>query len=40
VIDAYGRAIEFDADLRRRWSGIVAATPALAEQIALAISHP
>jgi myo-inositol-1(or 4)-monophosphatase len=37
VIDVFGRPIEFDVDLRRRWSGIVAATPELAEQIAVAV---
>lgn len=31
VVDAFGRPIEFDTDLTRRWSGIVAATPELAE---------
>jgi myo-inositol-1(or 4)-monophosphatase len=31
VVDAFGRSIEFDIDLTRRWSGIVAATPELAE---------
>jgi len=37
VIDAHGRAIEVDPDLTRRWSGVVAATPALAEELAAAI---
>lgn len=37
VIDAFGRPVEFDTDLTRRWSGIVAATPALAEELAAAI---
>ncbi len=37
VIDAQGRPIEFDIDLTRRWSGIVAATPLLAEELAQAI---
>ncbi|GAA4426409.1 bifunctional fructose-bisphosphatase/inositol-phosphate phosphatase [Actinokineospora soli] len=37
VIDARGRALEFDPDLTRRWSAIVAATPALAEEIAAII---
>jgi myo-inositol-1(or 4)-monophosphatase len=33
VLDAYERPIEFDTDLTRRWSGIVAATPDLAYAI-------
>lgn len=33
VIDAFDRPIEFDIDLTRRWSGIVAATPELADQL-------
>ncbi|MFD1812444.1 inositol monophosphatase family protein [Rhodococcus gannanensis] len=33
VLDAYGRPIEFDTDLTRRWSGIVAATPELGEEL-------
>lgn len=31
VIDAFGRPVEIDPDLSRRWSGVVAATPELAE---------
>jgi myo-inositol-1(or 4)-monophosphatase len=31
IVDAFGRPIEFDTDLTRRWSGVVAATPELAE---------
>lgn len=38
VIDAFGRTVEFDIDLTRRWSGIVAATPQLAEELAAAIA--
>ena len=38
VIDAFGRPIEFDTDLTRRWSGIVAATPELADEMAAAIA--
>ena len=38
VIDGQGRKIEFDTDLTKRWSGIVAATPELAEEIALAVA--
>lgn len=37
VIDADGRPIEFHPDLTRRWSGVVAATPALAGQLAATI---
>ena len=33
VVDAFGRAVEFDTDLTRRWSGIVAATAALAAEL-------
>lgn len=33
VVDAHGRPIELDLDLSRRWSGIVAATPQLAEDL-------
>ena len=38
VIDALGRPIEIDMDLSRRWSGVVAASPALAEELAAVIS--
>lgn len=38
VIDAFGRPVELDRDMTRRWSGIVAATPELAEHIAEVIS--
>ncbi len=34
VIDAHGRRLEFDPDLTRRWSGIAAATPQLADALA------
>jgi myo-inositol-1(or 4)-monophosphatase len=37
VIDALGRPIEVDMDLSRRWSGVVAASPALAEELAAVI---
>jgi len=37
VIDALGRPIEIDIDLSRRWSGVVAASPALAEELAALI---
>ena len=33
VLDVAGRPLEIDTDLRRRWSGVVAATPALAEEM-------
>ena len=33
VMDVHGRSIEFDTDLTKRWSGIVAATPELADEI-------
>jgi myo-inositol-1(or 4)-monophosphatase len=33
VRDLYGRPIEFDTDLTRRWSGVVAASPQLADEI-------
>ncbi|MFC7327619.1 inositol monophosphatase family protein [Marinactinospora rubrisoli] len=38
VIDAFGRPLEIDPDLTRRWSGIIAATPRLAEEIAAAVT--
>lgn len=38
VIDAHGRSLTIDTDLTRRYSGIVAATPALAEELAAAIT--
>ncbi|GAA1885194.1 inositol monophosphatase family protein [Streptantibioticus ferralitis] len=37
VVDAYGRPLEIDTDLHRRWSGVIAATPDLAEELAAAI---
>jgi myo-inositol-1(or 4)-monophosphatase len=37
VIDVHGRPIVFDVDLTKRWSGICAATPALAEEIAATV---
>jgi myo-inositol-1(or 4)-monophosphatase len=33
VLDVRGRPLEIDPDLSRRWSGVVAATPALAEEL-------
>lgn len=33
VVDALDRPIELDTDLTRRWSGIVAATPELADEL-------
>ncbi|GAA5150711.1 MULTISPECIES: inositol monophosphatase family protein [Amycolatopsis] len=40
LIDAYGRPVEIDPDLSRRWSGIAAATPDLAEELAEEINRP
>lgn len=37
VIDAFGQPLEFDADLTRRWSGVIAASAELAEAIAAQI---
>ncbi len=37
VVDALGRPIELDVDLTRRWSGVVAATPALADDMCAAL---
>ncbi|MFK0153693.1 inositol monophosphatase family protein [Streptomyces sp. NPDC090493] len=37
VIDVHGRPLELDPDLSRRWSGVVAATPRLAEELAEAV---
>ncbi|MFC5290611.1 inositol monophosphatase family protein [Actinokineospora guangxiensis] len=37
VIDARGRPLEFDPDLTRRWSGVAAATPQLADDLAATI---
>lgn len=34
VRDVHGRPVEFDIDLTRRWSGVVAATPQLADELA------
>ncbi len=33
VVDAYDRPLEFDTDMSRRWSGIVAASQPLADEI-------
>ncbi len=38
VMDVAGRRIEFDTDLKRRWSGIVAATPELGDAVAAAVN--
>lgn len=40
VVDALGRPLEFDTDLTRRWSGVVAATPQLAAEIQEALRDP
>ncbi|MGW5649318.1 inositol monophosphatase family protein [Saccharopolyspora sp. NPDC003752] len=37
VLDVHGRPLEVDPDLRRRWSGVAAATPELAEELAATI---
>jgi myo-inositol-1(or 4)-monophosphatase len=37
VRDVFGRPIELDTDLTRRWSGVVAATPDLADELAAAL---
>jgi myo-inositol-1(or 4)-monophosphatase len=34
VRDVHGRPLGFDTDLTKRWSGVVAATPALADELA------
>jgi len=33
VLDVHGRPLQFGPDLTRRWSGVVAATPELAEEL-------
>ncbi|KAA2264930.1 inositol monophosphatase [Solihabitans fulvus] len=37
VLDVHGRPLTFDPDLTRRWSGVVAATPQLGEDLVAAI---
>lgn len=37
VIDALGRPLELDFDLTRRWCGLAAATPQLAEELAFLV---
>lgn len=37
VVDLHGRPLTLEADLSRRWSGIAAATPRLAEELITAI---
>lgn len=39
VADGFGRPVEFDVDLHRRWSGIVAATPELAAELQAIITE-
>ncbi|GAB3300792.1 inositol monophosphatase [Epidermidibacterium keratini] len=39
VLDAFGREIEFDTDMTRRWSGIVAASESLGQQVAQVITE-
>ncbi|CAN5702997.1 bifunctional fructose-bisphosphatase/inositol-phosphate phosphatase [soil metagenome] len=38
VVDACGRPLEIQPDLTRRYSGVVAATPALADQLCAAVA--
>lgn len=38
VLDAFGQRVEFDVDLTRRWSGVIAATEELAVELAEVIS--
>jgi len=38
VLDVHGRPLDLDPDLTRRWSGVVAATPQLAEELAATIA--
>lgn len=38
VVDALGRPIELDLDLTRRWSGVIAATPRLADELCEALA--
>jgi myo-inositol-1(or 4)-monophosphatase len=33
IVDAFDRPLEFDTDMSKRWSGIVAASQPLADQI-------
>ena len=40
VLDLHDRPIVFDTDLTKRWSGIVAATPALAHEMAAVLRNP
>jgi myo-inositol-1(or 4)-monophosphatase len=37
VVDVFGSPVELDVDLTRRWSGVVAATPSLADELASVI---
>ncbi len=39
VLDAYGRSLAFDTDITARYSGVVAATQSLAEEIAAVVRH-
>lgn len=39
VLDVRGRPLVFDTDLTRRWSGVVAATPELAAELADVLAH-
>jgi myo-inositol-1(or 4)-monophosphatase len=40
VVNADGGPVELDTDLTRRWSGVVAATPELADELCSAIAGP
>ncbi|OBJ03287.1 inositol monophosphatase family protein [Mycobacterium sp. 1465703.0] len=40
VLDVRGRPLEIHPDLSRRWSGVVAATPALAEELVSTLQEP
>jgi myo-inositol-1(or 4)-monophosphatase len=40
VLDVWGRPLEIDPDLSRRWSGVVAATPALGEELVNTLREP
>ncbi|TCO65502.1 inositol monophosphatase family protein [Actinocrispum wychmicini] len=37
VLDVHGRPLDFDPDLTRRWSGLAAATPQLADELIQAV---
>jgi myo-inositol-1(or 4)-monophosphatase len=37
LVDVHARPLNFDPDLRQRWSGVVAASPQLADEIVAAV---